>query len=146
MSKHTVAKVTLTSNRKEVERATEEAIQRGLAAIGMRAVTYCHRPKQQGGTPVDTGRLKNSIAWATADHEGYVYTYTDDHEKAYTDSAGSGLDKTTLVIGTNVEYGRVIEEGGYNRHAYHMLRNALTDGADEYERIMKANLEAANVK
>ena len=60
----------LKSNRKEVLRGSEEAVERGLAAIGMRAVTYTHRPKERGGTPVDTGRLRNSIAWATASQGG----------------------------------------------------------------------------
>lgn len=136
MSDNITAKVTFTSNLKITLEACDEAIQRGLEAAGMRAVTYTHRDKASGGTPVDTGRLRNSIAWAVGNASGGG------------DDAGAAgtAPKNVMVIGTNVEYGRYIEEGGYNRHAYHMLRNALTDGADEYERIIKANLEAANVK
>ena len=122
----------LKSNRKEVLRGSEEAVERGLAAIGMRAVTYTHRPKERGGTPVDTGRLRNSIAWATASQGG-----------GGTDApSGGGADDRTVIIGTNVEYGEVVEEGTSKRKPAHMLRNALTDGSDEYVRIMEAALKA----
>lgn len=122
----------LKSNRKEVLRVSEEAVERGLAAIGMRAVTYTHRPKERGGTPVDTGRLRNSIAWATASQGG-----------GGTDAPlGGGADDRTVIIGTNVEYGEIVEEGTSNRKPAHMLRNALTDGSDEYARIMEAALKA----
>ena len=122
----------LKSNRKEVLRGSEEAVERGLAAIGMRAVTYTHRPKERGGTPVDTGRLRNSIAWATASQGG-----------GGTDAPlGGGADDRTVIIGTNVEYGEIVEEGTSKRKPAHMLRNALADGADEYVRIMEAALKA----
>ena len=122
----------LKSNRKEVLRGSEEAVERGLAAIGMRAVTYTHRPKERGGTPVDTGRLRNSIAWATASQGG-----------GGTDAPlGGGADDRTVIIGTNVEYGEVVEEGTSKRKPAHMLRNALADGSDEYARIMEASLKA----
>ena len=131
MSKETF-KFELKSNRKEVLRCSEEAVERGLAAIGMRAVTYTHRPKERGGTPVDTGRLRNSIAWATASQGG-----------GGTDAPlGGGADDRTVIIGTNVEYGEVVEEGTSKRKPAHMLRNALADGADEYARIMEAALKA----
>ena len=122
----------LKSNRKEVLRGSEEAVERGLAAIGKRAVTYTPRPKERGGTPVDTGRLRNSIAWATASQGG-----------GGTDAPlGGGADDRTVIIGTNVEYGEIVEEGTSKRKPAHMLRNALTDGADEYARIMEAALKA----
>ena len=122
----------LKSNRKEVLRGSEEAVERGLATIGMRAVTYTHRPKERGGTPVDTGRLRNSIAWATASQGG-----------GGTDAPpGGGADDHTVVIGTNVKYGEAVEEGTSKRKPAHMLRNALNDGADEYARIMEAALKA----
>ena len=122
----------LKSNRKEVLRGSEEAVERGPAAIGMRAVTYTHRPKERGGTPVDTGRLRNSIAWATASQGG-----------GGTDApSGGGADDRTVIIGTNVEYGEDVEEGTSKRKPAHMLRNALADGSDEYARIMEASLKA----
>ena len=129
----------LKSNRKEVLRGSEEAVERGLAAIGMRAVTYTHRPKERGGTPVDTGRLRNSIAWATASQSGGGMDEPPGGEDAPPDG---GADDRTVVIGTNVKYGEAVEEGTSKRKPAHMLRNALIDGSDEYARIMEAALKA----
>lgn len=139
MSKVT-AKVTIESNVAEVLAASEEAVNRGLMAIGMEAVTLTHRDKDSGGTPVDTGRLRNSISWAVAGESGGG----GDGEGGDDAGAAGTPPKNTVCIGTNVEYAKWVEEGGYNRHAYHMLRNALVDGSDRFEAIMKANLEAEN--
>lgn len=129
---HETATVTVKSNLKQVLQASAEAIDRGLMACGMEAVTLTHRDKNNNGTPVDTGRLRNSIAWAVADQSG-----------GGTDAGNTGtVPNGVLVIGTNVEYARYIEEGTYNAHAYHMLRNALVDGADRYEKILQAAMAA----
>lgn len=139
MSDSIDCKVTFESNLQAVLKATQDAVDRGLEACGMEAVTLTHRDKANNGTPVDTGRLRNSIAWAVGGEHG------GGGDGAGGEDAPSGAaPKDTLVIGTNVEYARYIEEGSYGRHAYHMLRNALVDGADRYERIIKASLEAAN--
>lgn len=132
-------KFKLKSNRKEVLRGSKEAAERGLAAIGMRAVTYTHRPKELGGTPVDTGRLRNSIAWATASQGGGGMDDPPGGEDAPSDG---GADDGTVLIGTNVKYGEAVEEGTSKRKPAHMLRNALADGSDEYARIMEAALKA----
>ena len=132
-------KFKLKSNRKEVLRGSEEAAERGLVAIGMRAVTYTHRPKERGGTPVDTGRLRNSIAWATANQSGGG---TDEPPGGEDAPPGGGAADRTVVIGTNVKYGKAVEEGTSKRKPAHMLRNALTDGSDEYARIMEAARKA----
>lgn len=131
------------SNKREVQQLTAEAIQRGLEATGMEAVTLTHRLKEQGGTPVDTGRLKNSIAWATSTHEGFAYTYTDDNKKPYSDQVGSGLPDGTVVIGTNVEYAEIIEEGRQGGGGAHMLRNAINDIAPRAKKLVEASIKAA---
>ena len=138
MSRETF-KFELKSNRKEVLRGSEEAVERGLAAIGMRAVTYTHRPKELGGTPVRSGRLVNSIAWATASQSGGG---TDEPPGGEDAPPGGGADDRTVVIGTNVKYGKAVEEGTSKRKPAHMLRNALIDGSGEYARIMEASLKA----
>lgn len=58
---------------KEVLAAMEKGIKNGLEAIGLTAETYAKK-----ATPVDTGRLRNSISHET--------------------------DKEAVYIGTNVEY------------------------------------------
>ena len=66
-------KVDYKDNSKQVLSAMEKGIKNGLEAIGLTAETYAKKE-----TPVDTGRLRNSIS------------HTVDGEAAY--------------IGSNVEY------------------------------------------
>ena len=129
--------VSFRTNKGIVLREAEEAIERGLIAIGMEAVTMTHRDKSAGGTPVDTGRLRNSISWAVDDKAG-----------GGSDAANARLPAPprTLVLGSNVEYAPYIELGTYKiKPGYHMMRNALVDGQRRWEELMRASLEAADV-
>lgn len=68
----------------EVIKAFKIQMERGLKAIGEKAVGYAKTPIANGGDmPVDTGRLMNSV----------------DHEE----------DESAVYIGTNVEYAPVQE-------------------------------------
>ena len=66
-------KVDYIDNSQQVLSALEKGIKNGLEAIGLTAETYAKK-----ATPVDTGRLRNSISHET--------------------------DKEAVYIGTNVEY------------------------------------------
>lgn len=125
-------KVRVQSNKREVQRLTAEAIQRGLESAGMEAVQLTYRLKEQGGTPVVTGRLRNSIAWAVGDASG-----------GGEDRPSGTLEDGVLVIGTNVEYAELVEEGRQGGGGAHMLRNAINDVAPKAEKILKASIEAA---
>ena len=103
---------TMKDNTDEVLSALEKAKKRGLEAIGLTAEGYAKRE-----TPVDTGRLRNSISHAT------------DGEAAY--------------IGTNVEYAPYVELGARGRQGKHMLQRAATEHADEYKQIMEDALKNA---
>ena len=103
---------TYKDNTDEVLSALEKAKKRGLEAIGLAAEGHAKKE-----TPVDTGRLRNSIS-----HE------TDD-ESAY--------------IGTNVEYAPYVELGARGRHGVHMLKRAATEHTDEYKRIMENSMKNA---
>ena len=85
---------------------------RGLEAIGLTAEGYAKRE-----TPVDTGRLRNSISHATDDEAAY--------------------------IGTNVEYAPYVELGARGRQGVHMLQRAATEHTDEYKQIMEDALKNA---
>lgn len=89
---------------KEVLSALEKGIKNGLEAIGLTAETYAKK-----ATPVDTGRLRNSIS------------HTVDGEAAY--------------IGTNVEYAPYVELGTSRTKAHHMLQKAATEHSAEYKRL-----------
>lgn len=99
-------------NSKEVLDALERAKKRGLEAIGLVAEGYA---KEE--TPVDTGRLRNSIA------------HTADEDAAY--------------IGTNVEYAPYVELGARGRPAKNMLKRAATEHTAEYKELMEASMKNA---
>ena len=103
---------TYKDNTDEVLSALEMAKKRGLEAIGLTAEGYAKKE-----TPVDTGRLRNSISHATDDEAAY--------------------------IGTNVEYAPYVELGARGRPGVHMLKRSATEHTDEYKRIMEDALKNA---
>ena len=103
---------TYKDNTDEVLSALEKAKKRGLEAIGL--VAEGHAKKL---TPVDTGRLRNSISHATDDEAAY--------------------------IGTNVEYGPYVELGSPTIKAHHMLQKAATEHTEEYKRLMEDSMKNA---
>ena len=103
---------TYKDNTEEVLSAMEKAIERGLEAIGLTAEGHAKKE-----TPVDTGRLRNSISHAVEDRAAY--------------------------IGTNVEYAPYVELGARGRDGKHMLQRAATEHADEYKRLMEDSMKNA---
>ena len=89
---------------KEVLSALEKGIKNGLEAIGLTAETYAKK-----ATPVDTGRLRNSISHA--------------------------VDGEAVYIGSNVEYAPYVELGTSRAKAHHMLQKAATEHSVEYKRL-----------
>ena len=103
---------TTKDNTKEVLSAMEKAIERGLEAIGLTAEGHAKKE-----TPVDTGRLRNSISHAVEDKSAY--------------------------IGTNVEYAPYIELGARGRQGKHMLQRAATEHTAEYKKLMEDSMKNA---
>lgn len=103
---------TTKDNTKEVLSAMEKAIERGLEAIGLTAEGHAKK-----NTPVDTGRLRNSIGHAVEDKAAY--------------------------IGSNVEYAPYVELGSPTIKAHHMLQRAATEHTDEYKRLMEDSMKNA---
>ena len=99
-------------NTQEILSALEKAKTRGLEAIGL--VAEGHAKKI---TPVDTGRLRNSISHATDDEAAY--------------------------IGTNVEYAPYVELGARGRAGVHMLQRAASEHGSEYKQIMEDAMKNA---
>ena len=97
---------------KEVLAALEKGKRNALTAIGATAETYAKK-----ATPVDTGRLRNSIS------------HSVDGEAAY--------------IGTNVEYAPYVELGTSRAKAHHMLQKAATEHSTEYKRLAEDAVKSA---
>ena len=101
-------------NSKEFIEAKNEAVKIALETIGLKAEGYAKRE-----CPVDTGRLRNSIAYTTAESDVYV--------------------------GTNVEYAPRVEYDDKVYHTVgnaHFLRNAATQHSDEYKEIVEKQLKS----
>ena len=90
----------------------KNAKKRGLEAIGLTAEGYAKKD-----TPVDTGRLRNSIEHAVEDEAAY--------------------------IGTNVEYAVFVEAGARGRQGVHMLQRAASEHTDEYKKLMEDSMKNA---
>ena len=99
-------------NTKEVLSAMEKAIERGLEAIGLTAEGHAKKI-----TPVDTGRLRNSIAHAVEDDAAF--------------------------IGTNTSYAIFVETGARGRKGAHMLQRAATENSDKYKKLMEDSMKHA---
>ena len=132
-------------NSKEYKDLLNQAIRRGLRAIGMTAETYAKET-----CPVDTGYARNSITHALSGEPAAISSYEADRGKngkpprtgKYSGTMGDTEDKY-VVIGSNVEYFPFIEEGARGREARHTLRKAATDHKDEYKQLLTDSIKNA---
>ena len=106
----------------------------GLEAIGIEAEGNA---KEDANMPVDTGRARSSITWATKAKEGEGFSYSDDEGNNFNDQIGTGADEHSVYIGSNVEYFPYIEEGSRTISAHHVLRNAIVKHKDEYLEMLR---------
>ena len=105
-------KVDYTDNSEQVLAAMEKGKRNALTAIGATAETYAKK-----ATPVDTGRLRNSISHA--------------------------VDGEAVYIGSNVEYAPYVELGTSRAKAHHMLQKAATEHSAEYKRLAEDAVKSA---
>lgn len=103
---------TFKDNTDEVLSALEKAKKRGLEAIGLEAEGHAKKI-----TPVDTGRLRNSMAHA--------------------------VDEDAAYIGTNTSYAIFVETGARGRSGVHMLQRAASEHTDEYKKLMEDSMKNA---
>ena len=129
---------------KEVLAAMEKGKHNALTAIGATAETHT-KDNIKADELVDTGRLRNSITFATGDYSG-IGTYTDNEGNRYGDAKARNTPKDDEVaIGTNVEYAAYTELGTEKITAYHYLKRAVTEHQDEYKKLaVKAIKKAIN--
>lgn len=104
--------VTFTSNLGVVLNASEDVIARAAEVIGGMAESHAKEY-----SPVDTGRLRNSIAHAVID-KGH-----------------------TVVIGSNVVYAPFQELGTSKMAAHPFLRPAIEKHKDEYKNVLQKLLK-----
>lgn len=97
----------------EALEALHNAIERGLMAIGEKAVTHAKDNITAQGV-VKTGRLRNSITYALVGHDGQTLKYTKEMQKAGKEATPQSVkvsEPDTVYIGTAVYYSPYIECG-----------------------------------
>lgn len=110
----------------------DKKIQTGLKTCGEKAVAHATVPVSRGGDmPVDTGRLMNSITYATAENHSNGKSPAQGEDYATRGVPG----KHEVYIGTNVEYAEAQEK------KHHYLKNAVANHSAEYEKTMRAALK-----
>lgn len=117
----------------------KKQIELGLRTIGARAVSNAGML-----CPRDTGRLRNSIAWATTKATGGANGF-DGEKSSSSDHAKRGTPHDlTLVIGTNVEYAPYVEFGSSSHQVgqAHFLRDGIAKHGDQYKNLLIAALNA----
>ena len=127
-------KVDYKDNSQQILSALEKGKRNALTAIGATAETHT-KENITADKLVDTGRLRNSITYATGDYLG-IGTYTDNKKKKYSDAKARNTPKDDEVaIGTNVEYAAYTELGTQHITAHHYLKRAVTKHQDEYKEL-----------
>lgn len=104
--------VKFTDNSDLAKKELQKALLVALEKCGLLAEGYSKKL-----CPVDTGRLRNSIAHAVAENEQAAY------------------------IGTNVTYAPNVELGTVRQKAQPYLRPAVARHADEYKNIIKNTMK-----
>ena len=137
-----MADIKFTSNVNDILSALEKGKHNALTAIGATAETHT-KENITADDLIDTGRLRNSITYATGDYSG-VGTYTDNNKKSYSDAKARNTPKDDEVgIGTNVEYAAYTELGTKHITAHHYLKRAVTDHKDEYKELAVQAIQSA---
>ena len=130
--------VKVESHVSEVLEEFKNSKQRALEIVGMKAEGYA-----KGLVRVDTGRLKNSITHAVKETQGRTFAYSDDQRKGYSYKMDSGLDDSSVAIGTNVEYAPYQEFGTSMEIAHRpYIKPAIMEHINEYKSIFENELKA----
>ena len=143
----------LENNLPAASEALTAALEMWAELTGGEMENLSHRDVSEGGTPVDTGRLRNSITYAHSGHQGFTHSYSDDEGNPYSDSVGSGAEPNTVYVGTMVDYAGWVEDGVQGRNfgglgagvGAHMLRNSVTDVGNKSQKLLKESLEAQKI-
>lgn len=137
-----MADIKFTSNVNDILRRMEKGKRNALTAIGATAETHT-KENITADDLIDTGRLRNSITYATGDYSG-IGTYSDNKGNSYGDAKARNKPKNDEVgIGTNVEYAAYTELGTQHITAHHYLKRAVTEHKDEYKNLTAQAVKSA---
>lgn len=135
------------ANEVKIEDHTEELLQdlefkkeKALTLVGLEAEGDAKIEIESDPRRVDTGRLRNSITWATMkEHDDPKYEGGDGDEVDPDSGVTSAqAEPDAVVIGTNVEYAYEVHEGDPSRKLApnRFLRNAVERNMEKYRKII----------
>ena len=135
------------SHKDEFIKAKDIAVQRALEAIGMAVEGYA-KMKTPVGTPESTGiegylggTLRNSISYATKNHNGTTIKVTKEDADPLAENHGGSTremtnsDDDSVIIGTNVYYAPYVETGTSKTKAQPFLKPAVNNHISEYKKL-----------
>lgn len=128
--------IKFTSHKDDFLKAEDEAVQRAMELIGLRASRFV----KEGLTSmyaVDTGRLRGSYTYATKTARGSGESPATGKDYA----TRSAPKENQVCIGSNVEYAPTIEAGSHRMAARPALRNAIENHMPEYKSIIESELK-----
>lgn len=138
---------TFRSHKQEVLDAETLALERTLYKIGLLMEKYAKeeisKPKPHKTDPsprpnVDTGRLRNSIIFATETDHGSGSSPADASDY----SPKSIPERGDVYVGTNVEYAQYLEFGtSKNMGPFPFLKSAVVDHLDEYKSLIESEMK-----
>ena len=136
--------VKITDNTDELLAGLLEKEEKALVTVGMEAEGDAKIEIESSPRRVDTGRLRNSITWATTKEHSYPEPTSDNPDASDDDGVRSSqAEERAVVIGTNVEYAAKIHEGdaeeGLDPNRF--LRNAVENNAQKYRDIIDDTLK-----
>lgn len=117
--------------------------QKALTLVGMEAEGDAKIEIESSPRRVDTGRLRNSITWATKTEHSEVAPTSDNPDAGSEDGLTSAqAEERAVVIGTNVEYAAEVHEGRAKPKLdpNRFLRNAVERNHDKYRTIIDQTL------
>lgn len=111
-----------------------------LRVLGEKAEGYAKED-----APVSTGRLHNSITYATSTFQSDANTNKKGNTDAQPDDYRTRTrpEKGVVYIGTNVEYAAAVEfkDRTHTTGKAHFLRDAVANHQDEYKATIEAGLK-----
>ena len=118
--------------------------EKALVAVGGEAEGDAKIEIESSPRRVDTGRLRNSITWATKTEHSEVEPTSDNPDAGSEDGLKtSQAEEKSVVIGTNVEYAAEVHEGRAKPKLdpNRFLRNAVERNNEKYRTIIDQTLK-----
>lgn len=134
-----MSEVIVKSNLPKVKAEFADRIPTILEGIGLKAEGYAIDEITRMKA-VDTGRLRNSITFATENRQGTPNTQGGAQASPEDYTPRMSPESGSVYIGTNVEYAPYIELGTYKMPARPFLRGAIANHQEEYKDLVKKGL------